>query len=69
MQRGTGYAHTKTGKCIAFTGEQSRMMALCDKVRRYNKGDSGPVVVDTSDWHEPTYIHESACFAHLKSAA
>lgn len=69
MQGGTAYGHTKNGKCIAFTGERSRMMALCDEVRAYNNGDRRRVVVDTHEWEKAAYIEESACFAHVERAA
>ena len=69
MQRGTAYAHTKTGKCITFTGRRSRMIALCEEVRRYNIGERDAVRVDTKDWHKTQYVEQSQCFAHLERAA
>jgi len=69
MQPGKAYAHTKRGRCIAFTGERAKMIALCDEVRLYNLGNRGRVVVDTKDWETPVYLEENACFAHLEIAA
>jgi len=63
LQRGSAYAHTQTGKCIAFTGERTKMIALCDEVRLYNNGDRARVVVDTNDWEEAAYLAETACLA------
>lgn len=32
---GEGYGHTRDGRCIAFTGERERMVALCRAVLQH----------------------------------
>lgn len=68
MQRGTAYAHAADGRCIAFTADRARMLALCNDVRRYNEGVRGRVLIETHDWEKVSCIAKSKCFAHLEAA-
>lgn len=69
MQSGTAYAHARNGKCIAFTGDRAKMIALCDEVRLYNNGARTPVLVETTDWEGVVCVAGSECLAHLGIAA
>lgn len=69
MQPGTAYAHTRNGKCITFTGDRAKMVALCDDVRLYNKGARGRVLVETTHWEGVVCVARSECFAHLDLVA
>jgi len=72
MQRGTAYAHARDGKCVVFTGEPAKMLALCNAVRLYNEGTGEAVIVESEDWEHALCISSSACladFAHAELAA
>jgi hypothetical protein len=66
MQRGTAYAHAKNGKCVRFTGDRAKVIALCDQVRLYNEGVRSRVLVETNYWDEVASVDKSNCFAHLE---
>jgi hypothetical protein len=65
VKRGTAYAHDRNGKCIAFTGDRAKMIALCNEVRLYNSGARSRVLVETRDWEGVVCVPRSECMAHL----